>query len=376
MSVSPFVINAAGKLTALGGSAQSEQVAQVQFEAASQHVDLALLRSQVSKQIAGITGAEGACITSGAAAGIAISVAALITGDHLHRIQQLPQTDATHQVILQAGHAINFGAPVEQMIRLGGGKPRILGSASQVHEQLLLDCLANEQFTALLYVKSHHCVQTNQISLERCVENCHRYEVPVIVDAAAEEDLSSYLNAGADLVIYSGGKAFCGPTSGFIVGNADLIAFCELQSQGISRTMKVGKDTIAGLGAALNEYVAADNDTRLGSFQARNTLLMSALSKTSKLHARLQADEAGRPFNRVAVSLKHGDKQLSDEKLGDKKHGDITALVHFLKSGSPSIRTRNHHLNEGYLLIDPRELSESHVGLIAKRLLQFDQQQT
>ena len=60
MSVSPFVINAAGKLTALGGSAQSEQVAQVQFEAASQHVDLALLRSQVSKQIADITGAQAA----------------------------------------------------------------------------------------------------------------------------------------------------------------------------------------------------------------------------------------------------------------------------------------------------------------------------
>jgi len=40
------VINAAGKLTALGGTAQHEDVAQAQAEAAQSHVDLAELRAR------------------------------------------------------------------------------------------------------------------------------------------------------------------------------------------------------------------------------------------------------------------------------------------------------------------------------------------
>ena len=89
----PTIINAAGKLTALGGSAQSAAVARVQSEAAGQHVDLAQLRGLAGEKIAAITGAEAACITTGAAAGMAISIAALITGNNLNKVQQLPYTE-------------------------------------------------------------------------------------------------------------------------------------------------------------------------------------------------------------------------------------------------------------------------------------------
>ncbi|HKI74616.1 MAG TPA: hypothetical protein VJ998_08230, partial [Pseudomonadales bacterium] len=104
------VINAAGKLTALGGSAQSEAVAAAQASAARQHVDLARLREAASQKIAAYTGAEAACITSGAAAGIVISVAAVLTGTSIEKVSRLPQVDADNRILLQAGHAVNFGA--------------------------------------------------------------------------------------------------------------------------------------------------------------------------------------------------------------------------------------------------------------------------
>ena len=74
----PPVVNAAGKMTALGGTAQSPEVAAAQAAAAQGHVDLAALRAMAGRRIAELTGAEAASIVPGAAAGIVVSVAACV----------------------------------------------------------------------------------------------------------------------------------------------------------------------------------------------------------------------------------------------------------------------------------------------------------
>lgn len=356
------VINAAGKLTALGGSAQSEAVARAQAEAAGKHVDLARLRRVAGAQIAGWTGAEAACITSGAAAGIVISVAAVLTGTNLVRVQQLPQVDGERRILLQAGHAVNFGATVIQMIRLGGGELHILGSANSVTERLLVDTLDTGTFKAMVYVQSHHSVQENMIPLPRCIEICHRHNTPVIVDAAAEEDLRRYIDLGVDLVTYSGGKAFGGPTVGFIAGRKTLIDACEMQFQGVARPMKVGKEAIAGLLVALDAYIGDDLPARERELQQVNAMIMDALADCASYRLSLRPDEAGRPFERVAVRA-----------AGDGF--DVRELVTFLAAGSPSIRTRNHHLDQGIVLLDPRELTRDDAGVIIERLKAFDSRQ-
>jgi D-glucosaminate-6-phosphate ammonia-lyase len=114
----------------------------------------------------------------------------------------------------------------------------------------------------------------------------------VIIDAALTvppvENLWQYSDAGADLVVFSGGKAIGGPpASGFVVGRADLIASIALQHQdmdvrietwgrdsygedvvnppyqGIGRPMKIGKEQIVGLHVALNRYIGRDHDADL-----------------------------------------------------------------------------------------------------------------
>jgi D-glucosaminate-6-phosphate ammonia-lyase len=352
------VINGAGKLTALGGSAQSERVADAQRQAATENVDLAELRREAGERIARLCGADAACITSGAAAGISIAIAALITGENLEKISQLPQTEGEQLIVLQAGHHVNFGAPVEQMIRLGGGDPLIIGETNLVTEQRLTDALLSYECRAMLYVQSHHCVQSNQIPLARCIQICGEHDIPLVVDAAAEEDLRKYIDAGADLVIYSGGKAFSGPTCGFIVGQERLISACELQFLGIARTMKVGKEAIAGLLAALQEYTTIDESDRLALFDVRVQKLQAAIGTLRHFKTEIRADEAGRPFTRVAII----------ELAADS----VRALVQHLHDGDPSIRTRNHHLDEGYVLIDPREIRDQDVRLIASRIVDFD----
>ena len=358
----PRIINAAGKLTALGGSAQSASVARAQSEAAGQHVDLAQLRRLAGEQIAAMTGAEAACITTGAAAGMAISIAALITGNNLNKVQQLPYTQDDHSIILQAGHAVNFGASVQQMISIGGGQPCIIGDTNSVPERLLKDTLeSGEEFSGFLYVQSHHCVQQNMIPLGRCIELCRAFQVPVVVDAAAEEDLTYYISAGADLVTYSGGKAFSGPTVGFITGRADLIESCELQFRGIARTMKVGKEQIFGLLAAMDEYQDLDETAHRAQLKLRNQKIMDELISFDCFSLALKPDEAGREFSRVAISA-------SDDNFA------IRDLVHFLENGDPSIRTRNHHIDQGLIAIDPRELKEKDPQAIIDQLKNFAHQ--
>ena len=152
------VINASGKMTALGGTAQSDAVARAQADAAQSHVDLELLRRRAGELVAHYVGSEAASITPGAAAGIAIAVAACITGTRLDRVLRVPDTEGLNRrVLLQAGHDINFGASVAQMIRLGGGRPEVIGWANSVPKTLLDDALAaHTDVVAMVYVQSHH----------------------------------------------------------------------------------------------------------------------------------------------------------------------------------------------------------------------------
>ncbi len=360
LGVSP-VINAAGKLTALGGTAQTEAVAAAQAGAALAHVDIAELRAAAGARIARATGAAAGCVTPGAAAGLAIGVAATIAGSDLDKVQRLPDSRGLpNRVLLQTGHAIDFGAPVEQMIALAGGIPIVIGAVNRVTEAHLRGALRErEALACFVYVQSHHCVQGGMLDLETCIRLCRETELPVVVDAAAEEDLERYVDLGADLVTYSGGKAFAGPTSGFIAGRADLIEACELQQRGIARAMKIGKEQIAGLLRALEEYEARGPD-RSQRCARVNRVLTDVLSKVEALETRIEADEAGRPIERVALRARDGSF-------------DVQQLVRFLSAGRPSIRTRNHHLADGVILFDPREVSLEQAEIVAARLREFFQ---
>ena len=354
------VINAAGKLTALGGTAQAEEVAQAQAEAAGSHVDLAELRARAGELIAGYTGAEAACVTTGAAAGVTTATAAVVAGRDAEKVARLPDSEGwTNRVLIQGGHWIDFGAPLEQLVRLGGGRPEMVGAVNRVPELLLEGALYDgTPVAALMFVQSHHAVQERMVPLERCLELAHGVAVPVIVDAAAEEDLRRYIALGCDLVTYSGGKAFGGPTVGFIAGRRDLIEACEAQNRGIARPMKVGKEQIAGLLVALERYAARDEEAELERRRRVNAIVCEPLEPLSMVDATFEVDEAGRPIERVTI-------RAIDDAF------DVRDVVAFLAAGRPSIRTRNHHLDDGVMLIDPREVTEEQAAKIAARLRGF-----
>lgn len=82
------------------------------------------------------------------------------------------------------GHNVQYGAPVETMIYLGGGKLVEVGYANEGKAEHIEDAIG-ENTAAILYVKSHHAVQKNMISVEEAWEVAQRNNIPLIVDAAS-----------------------------------------------------------------------------------------------------------------------------------------------------------------------------------------------
>ncbi|MGL5514638.1 MAG: DgaE family pyridoxal phosphate-dependent ammonia lyase [Sporomusa sp.] len=349
------VINASGKMTALGASAVQPEIAQALGAAAMDYVEIDELLIAAGQIIARATGAEDGCPTAGAAPAIAIAVAAVITGTNLTLAEALPNSDGLkNEIILQKGHAINFGAAIPQMISLGGGKVKEVGQANLV-EKCHIEQAITDKTAALFYVKSHHAVQKGMQPLETMAAIAKEKMLPLIVDAAAEEDLKKYIANGADLVAYSGGKALAGPTSGFICGNAHLIKACRLQYKGIGRAMKVGKEAVIGLLVALERYQQRDDEPQ--SQIDRMTWLINQVDQIAGVKGALIQDEAGRPIYRAQLTI--------DEKVAGK---DAYTVIKELKSGNPAIYTRNYYANLGIISIDPRPLLPGQEQMIAQRI--------
>ncbi|MPM67014.1 D-glucosaminate-6-phosphate ammonia lyase [bioreactor metagenome] len=242
------------------------------------------------------------------------------------------------------------------MITLGGGKIREVGMSNAVAAEDIEEAI-NQNTVGLMYVKSHHCVQKGMVSIEKMIEIAHKHNLPLLVDAAAEEDLCKYYALGADLVVYSGAKAIEATTSGFITGRKELISSCKKQYIGIGRAMKVGKESIMGLLKALECYKNKDHQAELIKQKEINTYLIAEINRLKGLKAKEIQDEAGRQIFRTEV--------LVDDRITGKTASTIDEE---LRMGNPSIHCRKHNVNQGLLSFDPRPLIDGDKELIVQKL--------
>ncbi|HAT1616687.1 TPA: DgaE family pyridoxal phosphate-dependent ammonia lyase [Raoultella ornithinolytica] len=347
------VINACGKMTILGVSSVDPEVMRAAAEAASAFVEIDKLTDRTGELISTHTGAEDSYLTSCASAGIAIAVAAAITRGEPDKVAQMPDSSGlANEIIILRGHNVDYGAPITSAIRLGGGRVVEVGS-SNLAARWQLESAVSDRTAGLLFVKSHHCVQKGMLAIDDFVQVARRHNLPLIVDAAAEEDLRLWVATGADMVIYSGAKAFNAPTSGFISGKRTWIAACKAQHNGIARAMKVGKENMVGLVYALNRYQAAAPAPDAAALRP----FAAAISALRGLKADIEQDEAGRAIWRIQV-------RVDKEALG-LDAGEVEAR---LRGGEIAIYARRYALHQGVFSLDPRTIAEGEMALIIARL--------
>ncbi|WP_078412419.1 DgaE family pyridoxal phosphate-dependent ammonia lyase [Priestia abyssalis] len=347
------VINASGRMSILGVSAPTDTVMDAMKHGGQNYVEIADLVDKAGDYVARILGSEAAIVVNSASSGIALSVAALVTKGNRRKSERLHQElISQNEIIMLKGHNVQYGAPVETMVYLGGGKLVEVGYANEGRAEHIEDAIS-ESTAAILYVKSHHAVQKNMISVEEAWEIAKRNGVPLIVDAAAEEDIQKYVKY-SDLAIYSGSKAIEGPTSGIVGGKRQYIEWLKVQLYCIGRSMKVGKETTFGLLQALDEYGVKEDKSE----QEKETLqALMPLKDIEGVNVTIVQDEAGRAIFRARIQI-------------DPEQANTTAkdVVTGLREGEIAIYTRDYGVRQGYFDIDPRPLQGDDIHVIEAKI--------
>ena len=230
------VINCTGTFTRLGGTLMAPEVTAAMVEASKNFVVLEELQYAAGKFIAEITGAEAGYVTSGAQAGLVLSIAACITGLDPVKMDRMPNTEGwRNQVIMAQVHRNSYDHGVEA----AGGRIVTVGTAEQVTPGDY-EAAINDQTVAILFLPWNR----GGITLPEVVAVAHAHNIPVVVDAAGRLDepgnLQNFIREGADLATFSGGKFIRGPqASGFVAGRKHLISAIAWQHLDMDVTPEV-----------------------------------------------------------------------------------------------------------------------------------------
>ncbi|WHQ37449.1 DgaE family pyridoxal phosphate-dependent ammonia lyase [Spiroplasma sp. SV19] len=352
------VINAAGKMSIIGVSTISDTVGQAIATAGKEYVVIKDLLQAASKHLATLLKVEDVHIVNCAAGGIVQAVAGVIAKDnYLLQMNINKNVLAPNEIILPKGHNVNFGGAIETMVNLGGGIVQEAGYAN-LCSQDDLKAQINSQTAAILYIKSHHSVQKSILSVPEAIAVAKAAQIPFIIDCAAEEDLQKYYQMGADIIIYSGSKAISGPTSGLILGKKRYLDFIRGQSNGIGRAMKIGKENIAGLILAIEEYLnnVVDKNQQVKLLN----ILQRKLSDIPGIKGKLEPDDAGRELFRLKLTI---DTAITKYHAID--------LVNFLEQSNPQIITRNNFVNKNIIYFDSRVLTRADLEIISETIHSF-----
>ena len=358
MGVAP-VINAAGSITRLGGTRTRPETLEMMSRAARVMVNIDDLNRAAGRELARLTGAEAGFVCSGAAGGLVLQAAAVIAGNDPVRMRQLPNTDGLkNEIVIHTMHRF----PYDQAYRVAGAKMVEFGDYLFAHPWQLEGAI-NERTAAVAYLCAPFA-SNKVLPLDRVCEIAHAHDVPVIVDAASmlppRGNLYRYLNDGADMVVYSGGKGIRGPQgSGILVGRADLIEAAAAQAnpaQFLGRGMKVAKEEVIGLVASLAAFVEEDEAAEMAAYRQLAQRAVDALVEIPGLRVDLEHDG-------INYLIPHAVIRFTDDWRGPSRDAVAAAM----ESGSPQVYL--HQLGgPNELAVDPLNLTEEETEIVIRRL--------
>ena len=379
------VINAAGPVTRLGASPISEEVIAAMGAAAQCSVDIGELHGRASEVISQCTGAEAGIVTSGATAGLLLGAAACIAGSDPLKMSKLPDcTGMRNEFIVSRSHRNSY----DHGVRAAGARlievglpDRIAGCGTRDAEAWEFESVIGNQTAGILYLAR----ADSRPDLASIVRVAQTASIPVLVDAAAElpptRNLRRFIEEGADLVVFSGGKALGGPSgSGLLCGRRHLVGSALLQQldldgtyedwrppsqlidkkefagvprNGIGRSCKVGKEQIIGLLTALTRFAQDDDDARNRRLAVIANALVAVLTELPGLRVRMKEDwsHGGMPLVEVAISAGAGKPNASQ-------------LASRLRMATPAVHVDAANADHGILMLVPTCLAAAEVVVI------------
>ena len=351
LGVRPF-INASGTYTAMTASLMPPEVMDAINYASKHYVMLEELQLKVGERIAKLVHADAAMVTSGAASALTLGTAAVLTGTDQQKMIALPDlTTMKSEVIIQKSHRFGYDHAVRNCgVRL-----------VEVETREELERAVNPRTAMMLFYNNNN--SEGRIRDEEFVQLGKKHAIPTFNDAAADvppvENLWKYTKMGFDLVTFSGGKGIRGPQSaGLLLGSRDLIAAARLNAppngNTVGRGMKVNKEEIVGMLAALELYLKKDFAKERADFDKRAETIRSSAAAVAGVKAEVFVPEVANHVPHVRISWEG--KSLTP-----------AAVVTAMRDGEPSIAIRS----EGpTLVIGVWMMRSGEDRIVAKRLRQ------
>jgi L-seryl-tRNA(Ser) seleniumtransferase len=296
--------------------------------ASRQFVELFELQAAVGKRLAALSGAESAMVTSGSAGAMAAATAACIAGSDPEKIWQLPDTTGLKHEVVMLGGRIAF----DSAIRLAGGKLVVVSKLEELSGAI------NSQ-TAMVYTT------WRDDNLPKALEITRKAKVPLLLDDAAGippfENLSKYAKMGVDLYCFSGGKGMRGPQcAGVLLGRKDLIDAAlknyNPYEGAVCRPMKVGKEEIIGMLAAIETWQKLDINVLNREWNARVQRIAKLVETVPGVTANIYVPKEGNSYPTLRVDW-------DEQKFGltvaqcDQKLRDGNPRIEVLTNSNPSM---------------------------------------
>lgn len=386
----PTVINGVGTRTQIGGTRMRDEAIAAMKSAADNFVYLTELQARAAETIADVTGAESGFVASGAAACMTLAAAACIARNDYSIMNRLPNSgDFANEIVIPTGHRITYdvafrGAGAE-LVNVGKISHHPINGGVDVAEPWEIEDAITSSTAAVAYVQTPH----NRISLSDVVSIAHDNDVPVIVDAAAElppkANLRRFIDAGADLVVFSGGKAIRGPQcTGILAGSQELVQSAAIQQlsdgyhealwdppsnlidrstlpeglprYGIGRSLKVGREELVALLRALEAFVAEDDTQTLHEWDRRSRGMANRLESVSGVEATVTNLDDKERVSTVVVSL------------SNSVPIDAITLLQRLRNETPRIWLGERRVSHNAVTIDPRSMTDEEAVYVTDRI--------
>lgn len=249
------IINARGTVTILGATRVLPEVKEAMDLAAKDYVQLDELMEGVAKRLSRLTAAEWGVVTSGASAAITAATAACVAGGDPDKIWKIPDLAGMKDEVIIPSYS---RTAYEAAARAVGVRMIEVGTKDELESAIGPN-------TAMVLVLAGERSLKGPLSLSELVSAARPKNIPVLVDAAAEDLVvpNPHLSLGADMVAYSGGKCLRGPQcAGLLLGRKDLVSAAWISMaphHGFGRGFKVGREEIMGMLTAVEMWMKRDH---------------------------------------------------------------------------------------------------------------------
>ncbi len=348
LGVTP-VINAGVTMTFLSGSLMMPEVLDAINSTAHDFANMYELQDKVGAKMAEMLQCEAAMVTSGAACAILLGTAAAITGTDPVKMKLIPNLPGERpEVIMQKSHRYLF----DQAVTTTGAKIIEIEGPDEMEKAFNPNTVMTLFFNA---------AGNSSVTHEDFIAISKRHKIPSFIDAAADvppvENLFKFQKMGFDLITFSGGKMIRGPQSaGLLFGRKDLIEAAKLNHSPheapIGRPMKVNKEEMFGMYAALKSYLERDHKKEWKDWLDRISRIQSMVESVPGVKGEVHVDPG--PANAFPSLHLSWDEQKV--KISPK---DVQEA---LKKGSPSIVTNlagqgdKRMLSVGVVLLKPEQV--------------------